>query len=540
MTSRRPRTAWATGLLATAAAAGLLTAPSAHAVAGDPVKDSFAFSAKLDIAATPTTASRSCSAALVANQWLITAASCFADSPNAGFAIPAGKPAAPTTATIGRADLTRETGAVVDVVELVPRADRDLVLAKLAKPVTGIAPVAVTTNAPLAGEELRVTGYGRTKDEWVPDRLHTATFSVGTLNGTTVGLAGKSAGAAVCQGDTGGPAFREVGGRAELVAVNSRSWRGGCFGTDEKETRTGALDTRVDDLAGWVREVTTPPEPKPRPSAPLGDYQVDFDGDGKADYVVVDDNGAVRVWLNQGGDTGKGWKGLGQVASGVGVPGTKVRFADIDGDGKADYLAVDDNGAVRAWLNRGGDTGNGWSTYGQLASGAGAGSKVRFADLNGDRKADYLIVEDNGAVKAWLNNGGDPAGSNGWKSLGQIAGGTGAGSKVRFADIDGDGKADYLVVEDDGAVKAWLFNGGDTAGSNGWKTAGQIAGGVGSAGSKVRFSDINGDRKADYLAVDDNGAIQAWLNNGGDTGNGWIKVGLFAGGVGSPGSNIHI
>ncbi|MGP4001594.1 hypothetical protein [Streptomyces sp. 8N706] len=35
-----------------------------------------------------------------------------------------------------------------------------------------------------------------------------------------------------------------------------------------------------------------------------------------------------------------------------------VRFADISGDGKADYLVMYDGGSVRAWLNRGGNTGD--------------------------------------------------------------------------------------------------------------------------------------------------------------------------------------
>ncbi|MFI9838942.1 hypothetical protein ACIHFD_18050 [Nonomuraea sp. NPDC051941] len=36
-------------------------------------------------------------------------------------------------------------------------------------------------------------------------------------------------------------------------------------------------------------------------------------------------------------------------------PRKYIRFADISGDGKADYLVVYDGGAVRAWLNRGGN-----------------------------------------------------------------------------------------------------------------------------------------------------------------------------------------
>lgn len=232
---------------------GLVTGTPSNAVVGDAVKDgSYAFTAKLDIGG-----QRSCSAALVEPQWLITAASCFADNPSQSLEVPAGAPKLKTTAIIGRTDLTRDSGAVADVVELVPRTDRDLVMARLDRPVSGISLATPATSAPLPGQEVRVTGYGRTKSEWVPDRLHSGSFTVGSVQSTHIGLASKSPEAAVCQGDTGGPAFRDVGGRVELVGVNSMSWQGGCLGADESETRKDAVDTRVDDIAGWAQAVSS-------------------------------------------------------------------------------------------------------------------------------------------------------------------------------------------------------------------------------------------------------------------------------------------
>ncbi|MFC4514873.1 S1 family peptidase [Streptomyces ehimensis] len=252
MSVSRRRATGAIGLLASTVTAGLLTAAPAHAVVGATAKDgSYTFTAKLDIGG-----ERSCSGALVESQWLVTAASCFADNPEQGFKVAAGAPKLKTTATIGRADLTRDAGTVSNVVELVPHADRDLVMAKLEKPVTSIAPVNLGFNALVEGEDVFVSGYGRTKDEWVPDRLHYGQFTVGTAKASSVNLTGKSDNAVICEGDTGAPAFREVGGRYELVGVNSRSWMGGCLG-HEAETRKGALDTRTDDIAGWIQSVSS-------------------------------------------------------------------------------------------------------------------------------------------------------------------------------------------------------------------------------------------------------------------------------------------
>ncbi|MGK5732824.1 FG-GAP-like repeat-containing protein [Streptomyces sp. URMC 124] len=286
---------------------------------------------------------------------------------------------------------------------------------------------------------------------------------------------------------------------------------------------------------GWVRERVAI-KPAPPGEASLGDYQVDINGDGKADYLVVEDNGAVHAYVNNGGDGQGGWTDKGIIAKGTGAPGTKVRFADINGDRKADYLVLDDKGAVHAWTKNS-DAEDSWTDRGIIATGTGAPpGKVRFADINGDGKADYLVLDDNGAVHAWTNNGGDGHGD--WTDQGRIATGTGApAAKVRFADINGDRKADYLVLDDNGAVHAWTNNGGDGHGD--WINQGRIVSRTPVPGSGVHFSDIDGDGKADHLVVHDNGAVDALLNQGGDGHDGWKDYGRIATGAG-PGFRVRI
>ncbi|WP_344030317.1 S1 family peptidase [Streptomyces luteireticuli] len=228
-----------------------MTGTPASAIVGDEAKEGqYRFTAKIDIGG----GRRSCTGALVESQWVLTAASCFADDPSQGSRIPGGAPKQKTTVTIGRTDLTRETGTVVDAVELVPRGDRDLVLVKLKDSVAGIVPVPLSRTEPRQGDELRVTGYGRTKDEWAPERLHYATFGIDAVSSGSIGLAGRSGGASLCMGDAGGPAFREMNGAFELAAVNTASWQGGCFGADEAESRTGVTSSRVDDIADWIQQ----------------------------------------------------------------------------------------------------------------------------------------------------------------------------------------------------------------------------------------------------------------------------------------------
>ncbi|MFE2414054.1 trypsin-like serine protease, partial [Kitasatospora sp. NPDC059408] len=330
-TSSRSRRA---GILcvAVAAAAGALTtfsAAPAGAVVGDAAADgAYAYTAKLSIG----DGLRSCTGALVDRNWIVTAAGCFSDDPAQPQALTAGAPKWKTTAVVGRTDLAGSGGREVQVTQLVPRADRDLVLARLSTPVDGIAPLAVATGAPVAGEKLRVAGYGRTKDEWVPGRLHSGVFGLDAVQATAVATSGQN-GAAVCKGDTGAPTVRETNGRAELVAVASRSWQGGCLGV--AETRTGVSSSRVDDVAGWVNGVVH-----------KRGVRGDTDGDGRADALMAyyHADGRIGFYTAPGDANGL----LGDFTAGYMVPAEghwdrgamKLVAGDFNGDGRTDLAML--------------------------------------------------------------------------------------------------------------------------------------------------------------------------------------------------------
>ncbi|MFI9530926.1 FG-GAP repeat domain-containing protein [Micromonospora rosaria] len=83
---------------------------------------------------------------------------------------------------------------------------------------------------------------------------------------------------------------------------------------------------------------------------------------------------------------------------------------------------------------------------------------MHLTDLNGDLRADYLLVDSAGRVWAWLNGYSDNRFT--WRFDGMVASGVGAsGTQVRFADLNGDRRADYLVETPDGQIKAWTFHG---------------------------------------------------------------------------------
>ncbi|MET9118792.1 trypsin-like serine protease [Streptomyces longwoodensis] len=376
----------ALAVLLAAAALGA-PAPSAQAVTGPAESGTgHAFTARLDIGA----GSKACSATLIAPQWLATAASCFADDPAASVRIPAGAPRLRTTATIGRTDLTTTAGVVRDVVQLVPRDDRDLVLARLSAPVTGIGLPGIATGAPAKDAAVSVTGYGRTKDEWAPLKLHGETFRVDQVDATDFAVHGAT-GAAVCAGDSGAPVFTPAG----LLGIASRSDQGGCFGTDAAQTSTHAVVTRTDDIAGWVRSTVE--------SAPFAD----FNGDGAEDTAVGDpkatvggdaEAGAVHVVYGGGKGTAQLDQSLDSVP-GDAEAGDRFGFAlatlDYNKDGYTDLVVsspYEDAGSVA-------DVGMVSVLYG---SPAGLG-KGRGAD-------NYAQGEGNGSLKEAGKEKGDTLG----------------------------------------------------------------------------------------------------------------------------------
>ncbi|WP_181442555.1 FG-GAP-like repeat-containing protein [Streptomyces tateyamensis] len=469
---------------------------------------------------------RNCTATLVAPQWLLSAASCFATNVDDLTTVPSGLPPAQTTASIG--------GQNFDVSALVPRTDRDLIMVRLVEPAVGITPIPVAATAPTAGEDLQLVGAGRTKTDWVPNATHSATFTAGTVAATGFDVAPKTpATATVCKGDAGGPALRAKNGGFEIAAVTSRAWQGGCL--TESETRLGAGEVRVDDLAGWVATVRDHRSATANEVGGSGRLRfADFDGDGKPDYITIEDNGQVNVWLNKGGDGHGGWQLLPKVAQGVTSDRSRVRFADFDGDGRADYWVINQDNSVSVWLNRGGDGAGGWQPLGKVATGTTNNpDQVRLADFDGDGKADYVTIADSGAVNVWLNKGGDSvAGGAGWQPLGQKAVGVVSDrSRVRFADFNGDGKADYWVINPNGSNSVWLNQGGD--GGGGWNGIGTVASGIITNQNNVYLTDFDGDGKADYLYNPGDGSTWAYLNKGGDVSgpNGWSSLGKVASGA---------
>ncbi|MFE5487957.1 FG-GAP-like repeat-containing protein [Streptomyces sp. NPDC056527] len=491
MTAMRSRLMWTTS--AVAALATMATTAPAIALNGTDAPAQLNFTAKINVGE-----QAACTGALVAPQWVLTAATCF--SPDGKPA--AGKPAVTTTVTVGRTDLAQTTvGSTLEAVQLVPRADRDVVLVKLASRVKNVTPVTIASAAPTADEQLSAAGFGRTKTTWVPDKLHTGTFTASSSDATTVALAA-TGDALICQGDTGGPLLRQKDGAVELLAIASGSWQGGCLGTDAAETRTNALGARVDDLGSWIADTVFA-------------RQGDLTGDKAADLAAVWTDGSLHVY------TGSATQGL----SGARTPqlgGTgwltmkQLAKADFTNDGVADVMAIWNDGTLHLYK---GDGNGSITAQTPIAMGGttwGTTKQMTAADFTGDGWGDLLTVWNDGTLHLYRGDGKGnitaattvAMGGSTWGTVEQFVGG----------DFDRDGNADLMAVWNDGTLHFYKSNGDGSFnaqkpvwGGNTWSTVTLMAG-----------DDYSADGTADIMAIWGNGTLHLYKG----TGNGDIDSGM--------------
>ncbi|KAL4868928.1 hypothetical protein BDV12DRAFT_196901 [Aspergillus spectabilis] len=101
------------------------------------------------------------------------------------------------------------------------------------------------------------------------------------------------------------------------------------------------------------------------------------------------------LWADLNGD------GLYRSNPDAGRSQTHVRLGDIDGDGRLDYCLIADNGDISCWRNGWIKPKAGyWQALGVVFTGKNKGNidGVQLVDINGDHRADWLYVNDNGYV----------------------------------------------------------------------------------------------------------------------------------------------
>ena len=197
----------------------------------------------------------------------------------------------------------------------------------------------------------------------------------------------------------------------------------------------------------------------------------DFNGDGKSDILLQNTNGSLYVWMVDGSTITGGYLSIpttgGLPGLGAGSGWSVATVADFNGDGKADILLQNTNGSLYMWMIDGSVISGGYvsipSNGGLPSLGAGSGWTIAGAgDFNGDGKADLLLQNTNGSLYVWMIDGSVISG--GYVSIpsnGQLPSlGAGSGWSIgAIGDFNGDGKADILLQNTNGALYAWLIDG---------------------------------------------------------------------------------
>lgn len=269
-------------------------------------------------------------------------------------------------------------------------------------------------------------------------------------------------------------------GKAEFVSVDASQhfrfwWNSGPSG-----------------ISGWKPMVEGESSYAPRAGAVGNALRFgDLDGDGFPDCAVINLKGGIDLYTwdaqapsghrmcaahytgttavlsagSYGGDNSR------PIAVG---PNDKIRFADVTGGGRDDYIVIQANDATTMWANRGFQFHTlpgtdpakpqekervaylDWAPPTQIGDSLTTPRQIRYADLNGDKRADRILITAKGGARAWLNEG--PQGASGtFRDIGRIAADSGLPpADIQFADMDGDGNADFLRIGHTGVTHLWL------------------------------------------------------------------------------------
>ncbi|MGB7208367.1 MAG: VCBS repeat-containing protein [Pyrinomonadaceae bacterium] len=170
----------------------------------------------------------------------------------------------------------------------------------------------------------------------------------------------------------------------------------------------------------------------------------DFNLDGRNDLVSIDAyNNTAWVFLQDenGYMVSTSANGL-PVGGGFNVSGYSVRVADLNNDGKPDFVAPDSFARKVVTF-----TGFGDGTFERriidLPTNPGTPTLVRTGDFNGDGKTDLIAMSNASRNFSILLNDGN----NGFNVLPpQSVGSTAGPNKVAIGDFTGDGKTDLVVA----------------------------------------------------------------------------------------------
>jgi hypothetical protein len=226
----------------------------------------------------------------------------------------------------------------------------------------------------------------------------------------------------------------------------------------------------------------------------------DFTGDGAKDIIATDWNANTRLYVNAG--HGNFSNSYTTVTTSAGT----YSAGDFDKDGDLDLVVA--NGAVRAFANDGSGI---FTDLGvNLLHGSGGGSVVKLADLNGDTKLDLIVGNNTSgtgdSTEIWLNTG--TTGNAAFTYKCGLDNGFGGKNSIAVGDLNSDGFID--IVTGASSFPAMVFFNNNNSGTFSKQQSPPGYGGG------VKLVDWNKDGKLDYMSYDsyNNVGLRVILNDG--------------------------
>lgn len=149
---------------------------------------------------------------------------------------------------------------------------------------------------------------------------------------------------------------------------------------------------------------------------PAGLHFIDMNADGLDDIACVHANGDLYLSVNRGDggvDHPPSFNYIGRIMTSQGKGRDRVVLGDIDGDGRGDYGHINDDESVTFWRNSGTqDKTEFWQALGVRSTmkfpedRVGAPVKyagLRFEDVNGDGRDDWMWLGRQGQTTTWTN-----------------------------------------------------------------------------------------------------------------------------------------
>ncbi|MCK4757414.1 MAG: VCBS repeat-containing protein, partial [Thermoplasmata archaeon] len=226
----------------------------------------------------------------------------------------------------------------------------------------------------------------------------------------------------------------------------------------------------------------------------------DINNDGRLDYLGTDGAIGIEIWTGDVKRCVNTWEVFNPPPSTSDI--MDVETFDVNLDGKLDICFATDFDGIEIWT---GDGAGNWNAFNSPVTN-GRYRCVESVDFNRDGFPDLVATSAPG-IKAWI---GDGAGSWTLRNNGLPSGGAYAG--LTIADFNDDGNMDIAAGSRSNAgVAVWNGNGWGT-----WTMTFNLP--FDGSYERLDHGDINSDGKVDLLAV--NGTLEVFLGDGMD---GWTE-----------------